>query len=182
MYQISSQSDEWCQKWRGGVRLTYSLHLFSLKVMVNSYRDDPPSEERTNRLKLYLGDLKSFGTKYRDYAYWAYDQIYKGQIKDNLGHGDYTEPEKVGKVWEGWPGPHTYNQQYFIAKCNLGDKQADINKCKVRRLVCYDGKQPSSMKRVPIVCQFNRHQRADTKCLNQALLETGKKKVKKNLR
>ena len=159
-----------------------SLHLFSLQVMVNSYRDDPPSEERTNRLKLYLEDLKSFGTKYRDYAYWAYDQIYKGQIKDNLGRGDYAEPEKVGEVWEGWPGAHTYNQQYFVAKCNPGDKQADINKCKVRRLVRYDGKQPSSMKRVPIVCQFSRYsryQRADTRCLNKALLETGKKEMKK---
>jgi len=146
-----------------------SLHLFSLQTLVNSYRSDPHSVDRKKKLKKYLGHLKKFGKQYRDYAYWAYDQIYKRQIEDNIDREDSVDDSgKVEDVWEG--GGHTYYKKKFPVKCIPEDKQADINKCVLIQYVRRDGKAPKETKPFKHTCKSS----VVFECLWESLETPGK--------
>ncbi|XP_048576457.1 uncharacterized protein LOC116615294 [Nematostella vectensis] len=79
-----------------------SLHLFALQTLINAYKDAPDTQEKNNRLKLYMDTLYKQGIRYNKYATWAYERIYYNQVKIHLNVERYILDKQVQNVMEGW--------------------------------------------------------------------------------
>ncbi|XP_032227689.2 uncharacterized protein LOC116611456 [Nematostella vectensis] len=125
-----------------------SLHLFALQLLINSYKKDPDTKEKNDRLKLYMKTLNERGMFYRKYARWAYERIYHEQVRKHIhGRGlkeEYIMDKNVYRLYEGafWlnKGANTENQISVKPNCAKGDEHAPINTCKYKYHMRVDGK------------------------------------------
>ncbi|XP_032238018.2 uncharacterized protein LOC5512710 [Nematostella vectensis] len=125
-----------------------SLHLFALQLLINSYKSDPDTKEKNDRLKLYMSTLNKRGILYSKYARWAYERIYYEQVgKHYYGSrpkDEYIMDKDIYRLLEGkfWlvKGANTENQISVKPNCAKGDEHAPINTCKYKYHMRVDGK------------------------------------------
>ncbi|XP_032232992.1 uncharacterized protein LOC116615470 [Nematostella vectensis] len=161
-----------------------SLHLYALKMLVGSYRNDSKSDDKDKYIKRYLEDIVEKGDLYVKYSQWAYDQIYKNKITNAAHQNDADRPKDqviTSELDSNTNSYFFYHPDYktgvtVTANCPTMDETARMG-CKVKYYKTVDLVSSSTSGRHTDIAAIDRHNRKTKRAADNDVKVQGKRLV-----